>query len=371
MKYLWLFLLPLFLFSCGKKSSHQSESVTTNSYAHGFKVETTQSFTKLTVISPWENAGNISYTYYLVPEGKTIDTMKAVITVPVHRVICLSTTHLGFVSVLGDMDKICGISGAKYVSNPVLKERIDKGEVPDVGYDQSLNYEQIVHLKPDVVFAYGVGSEVAGFVNRLKDLGIPVVLNAEYLEQSPLGKAEWIKFMSPFFGKSELGDSIFKAVEANYLRHKKSVENCTHRPVVMTGMPYKDQWWAPGGKAYLATMLKDAGADYLWKDNQSDESFVVSPEQMVVNAEKTDFWIHTGFVTSLSGIESFDSRYSNFKPFREKQVFNNDLRMSRDGGNDFWESGVVRPDLILEDLIAIFHPEIIGQHQLYYYRKLE
>ena len=185
MKYLWLFLLPLFLFSCGKKSSHQSESVTTNSYAHGFKVETTQSFTKLTVISPWENAGNISYTYYLVPEGKTIDTMKAVITVPVHRVICLSTTHLGFVSVLGDMDKICGISGAKYVSNPVLKERIDKGEVPDVGYDQSLNYEQIVHLKPDVVFAYGVGSEVAGFVNRLKDLGIPVVLNAEYLEQSP------------------------------------------------------------------------------------------------------------------------------------------------------------------------------------------
>lgn len=368
----WLFFcFNILLFACTKKTSTVLNTESTNRYAHGFKIENHSNYTKLTVTSPWEKAGNISYHYYLVPEGTSIDSLKEAIIIPVKRVICLSTTHLGFISELGSIDKICGISGAKYVSNTFLKDRIKKGEVPDVGYDQSLNYEMIVNLKPDVVFAYGVGSEIVGFVNRLKDLGIPVVLNAEYLEQSPLGKAEWIKFIAPFFNKGKLGDSIFSSVEANYLLHKKSVENCTTRPSVMTGMPYKDQWWVPGGKAYLATILKDAGADYLWKDNASDESFVVSPEQMIVEAERADFWLHTGFITSLNGVAGFDSRYSNFKPFREKRVYNNDLRLTADGGNDFWESGVVRPDLILEDLISIFHPEISREHQLYYYRKLD
>jgi iron complex transport system substrate-binding protein len=168
-----------------------------------------------------------------------------------------------------------------------------------------------------------------------------------------------------------MGDSIFNAVEANYLYHKKSIENSTHRPVVMTGLPYKDQWWVPGGKAYLAAMLSDAGADYLWKDNPSDESIVVSPEQMIVEAEKADYWLHTGFVTSRKGISEFDARYSNFKPFTENKLYNNDKRMSPNGGNDFWESGVVRPDLILDDLISIFHPEKESEHTLYYYRKID
>jgi iron complex transport system substrate-binding protein len=372
MKCFSLFLFSFILFwGCAHKPSTPKEKASLNDYAHGFKVEVNPSYTKLTVMSPWEKAGNVSYDYYLVQEGVKIDSLKETITVPVKRAICLSTTHLGFVSALGEMDKICGISGAKYVSDSLLKERINIGEVPDVGYDQSLNYEIVVNLKPDVVFAYGVGSEVVGFVNRLKDLGIPVVLNAEYLEQSPLGKAEWIKFLAPFFGKSEMGDSIFEAVEKNYLHHKKHVECCVHRPVVMTGIPYKDQWWVPGGKAYLAAMINDAGADYLWKDNTSDESFVVSPEQMIVEAEKAEFWLHTGFVTSLDGIIGFDSRYANFRPFKEKKLYNNDLRISADGGNDFWESGVMRPDLILDDLISIFHPEIDSLHRLYYYRKLE
>jgi iron complex transport system substrate-binding protein len=372
MKIYWLILISFILFvACSRKSSPGKEEKFSNHYARGFEIETNSHFTKLTVKSPWEKAGNISYHYYLVSEGTRIDSLKEAITIPVKRVICLSTTHLGFVSALGEIDKICGISGTKYVSDPELRGRIEKGEVPDVGYDQSLNYEMIVNLKPDVVFAYGVGSEVVGFVNRLKDLGIPVVLNAEYLEQSPLGKTEWIKFLAPFFGKDKMGDSIFNAVEANYLKSVQRVEKCSHHPVVMTGMPYKDQWWVPGGKAYLARMIKDAGADYLWKENSSDESFVVSPEQMVVEAEKADFWLNTGFVATLDGISGFDPRYTSFKPFKEKKVYNNDLRMIRDGGNDFWESGVVRPDLILEDLISIFHPEITGPHQLYYYRKLE
>jgi len=364
-------LFILIVCGCSRKANNNLNRETSNDYAHGFSIAESPSFTKISVFSPWENAGNSRFDYYLVPENYKNDTLQNKIFVPVKRAICLSTTHVAFLSALGETDKICGLSGANYVSDPELNKRIQKGEIPDVGYDQNLNFELIVQLKPDVVFAYGVGSEIVGFINRLKDLGIPVVLNAEYLEQSPLGKAEWIKFIAPFFNKKEMGDSIFKSVEKNYINLKNSVEHCQKRPTVMTGMPYKDQWWVPGGKAYLATMLNDAGANYLWKDNPSDESVVISPEQMIVEAERADYWIHTGFVTSLDGIASFDSRFTKFAPYINNMVYNNDLRMSTGGGNDFWESGVVHPDLILKDLISIFHPEISGQQPYYYYRKLE
>ena len=369
--YWYSFLLILIFFGCARKANNKSIELSSNEFAHGFMIEELPSFTKLSVFNPWENASNYRFDYFLVREGYKNDSIKNAITIPVKRVICLSTTHVAFLSALGETDKICGVSGANYVSDPKLNKRILRGEVPDVGYDQNLNYELIVKLKPDVVFAYGVGSEIIGFLNRLKDLGIPVVLNAEYLEQSPLGKAEWIRFIAPFFDKEEMGDSIFKSVAKSYTELKSNVDACKNRPTVMTGLPYKDQWWVPGGKAYLASILHDAGANYLWKDNPSDESIVISPEQMIIAAEKADFWIHTGFVSSLKGIADFDSRFTKFAPYQKKTVFNNDLRMIQNGGNDFWESGVVHPDLILKDLISIFHPEIAGNQSLYYYRKLE
>jgi len=325
----------------------------------------------VSVFNPWENAGNSRFDYYLVRKGVQNDTLKNAITIPVKRVICLSTTHVAFLSALGETDKIGGLSGTNYVSDSLVNKRIEKGEIPDVGYDQNLNYELIVQLKPDVVFAYGVGSEIIGFLNRLKDLGIQVVLNAEYLEQSPLGKAEWIKFMAAFFDQKEKGDSLFEQVATDYLALKERVAHCEKRPTVMTGLPFKDQWWVPGGKAYLATMINDAGANYLWKENPSNESFVISPEQMIVKAEQADYWINTGIATSLDGIKTFDNRFTNFAPYVNQMVYNNDLRMRPGGGNDFWESGVVYPNRILKDLITIFHPEVLSGRSLYYYRKLE
>lgn len=357
--------------SCQRNTNNNLIGLSGNGYAHGFTIVESPSYIKLSVFNPWENAGNSRFDYHLIRDGYKNDTLQNQIKIPVKKVICLSTTHVAFLSALGETDKICGLSGANYVSDTVLIKKIKEGKIPDVGYDQNLNYELIVQLKPDVVFAYGVGSEIVGFVNRLKDLGIPVVLNAEYLEQSPLGKAEWIRFIAPFFNKKEMGDSIFRLVDKNYIELKNSALNCKNRPAVMTGMPYKDQWWVPGGKAYFATMLNDAGANYLWKDNSSDESVVISPEQMIVEAENADYWLHTGFVTSLKGIAGFDRRFTKFAPYINNKVYNNDLRMSQGGGNDFWESGVVHPDLILKDLISIFHHEVAGQHSLYYYRKLD
>ena len=361
----------LFFVACRSKYVKDDTPAAGNDYAHGFSITDSSVYTKLTVFSPWESAGDIRFNYYLVPESYAGQPFKGAIRIPVRKVICLSTSHVAFVSALGEAGKICGVSGVQYISDSIVRERIEKDEIHDVGYDQSMNYELIVKLHPDVVFAYGVGSEVTGFLNRLKDLGIPVVLDAEYLEQTPLGKAEWIRFIAAFFDEENKGDSIFKAVEENYTALKAKVADCKQRPVVMTGMPYKDQWWVPGGRAYLAAMIKDAGATYLWRDNTSEESFVVSPEQMIVQGEKADFWIHTGFVNSLEGVAGFDGRFTSFPPYRNGKVYNNDLRMSPGGGNDFWESGVVHPDLILIDLISIFHPEIAGEHSLYYYRKLK
>jgi iron complex transport system substrate-binding protein len=364
-------ILLFFLFACNVKKPAEISIPEGNSHAHGFSIEEKDQITLLKVMNPWENARNVELNYSLLSGNNAKAEELNAIKVPVSRVICLSTTHVAFLSAIGETDKIVGLSGAGFVSDSAVYKRFKKGEVLDVGYDQNLNYELIVSLKPDVVFAYGVGGEVSGFINRLNDLGIPVVLNAEYLETCPLGKAEWIRFMARFFGKAEMGDSLFSAVRDEYNMLKNSIKHIEKKAVVMTGMPYKDQWWVPGGKAYLANMIEDAGAEYIWKENSSNESFVVPMEKMFAEAERADYWLHTGSYNTLNAIENADYRFARFRPWKNKMVYNNDKRMSPEGGNDYWESGVVKPHLVLNDLIHIFHPGISDGYTFHYYRKIE
>ncbi len=366
-----LFILLVFLSSCRNKNIERITPDTENEYAGIFAIVENEKYTKLTVYSPWEGAGEVKFDYYLTPRGVKIDSLDNTIPVPVEKVICLSTTHIPYIKALGETNSIIGLSGAGFVFDSTVYRRYSENEIVDVGYGQNINYEKIVSMKPDVIFAYGVGSEVVGFANRLKDLNIPVVIIAEYLESSPLGKAEWIKFISPFFCKKAEGDSIFKHIRDNYNELRNIVDSANFKPKVMTGLPFKEQWWVPGGRSYLSNLINDAGAEYLWNENESEESFVVSVEEMIVKASNADFWVFTSGIKDLNGIVDFDQRFSIFKPFKNGNVFNSDKRLSHGGGHDIWESGVLAADVMLKDFICIFHPELLKNHQTLYYRKLE
>lgn len=368
-RFVFFLFVIFFLGGCSSSGERIQSTKNTNHFARGFQMTKNGEVTHLTVFNPWEKARNVKFDYYLINKDQTIpDSLRAkkIIHTPIHRIICLSTSHLGFIDVLHENQSVVGISGAQYVSNPEIQERIKNGETVDVGYGQNLNYELIVSQQPDLVMVYGVGSEVTSYTQKLEELGIPVIMNAEYLEETPLGKVEWIKFMGAFFEKEAEAEQYFEHVEANYLGLEKMVAEKEDRPKIMVGSPYKDSWWVPGGNSYLANLIHDAGGDYLGKANPSHESYVISFENALTWSDQANVWINMGNLTSKQEILSSDSRFKSFRVFSSGEIFNNNKRLSKQGGNDFWESGTVHPDLILRDLIAVFYPGLISEEMVYY-----
>ena len=267
------------------------------------------------------------------------------------------------------MDVFTGLINT--IAMPLLSWSDDEGLVKDVGADQGLNYELIVSLMPDVLVTYGVTSEVSSMVNRLKDLGIPVVLNGDYLENHPLGKLEWIRFLAALFQEDMMADSILLSIEQEYNAIRVMAASEDSRPRVMTGLPWKGSWYVPGGTSFAAAFIRDAGASFIWEDAPHHEALPLSMEAVYSKAATADVWINCGSALSLSEIENTDTRLIQFQPFQTGQVYNNNARLNPSGGNDFWESGVMNPHIILADLVKIFHPELLPDHELVYYEKLE
>ncbi len=343
-------------------------------FASGFRIEVDHGFRILHVINPWQGSKTVHFQYLLAEDPARIpDSLKhyPVIRIPARRVICMSTTHVAMMEAIGESGAIVGISGSHYITSPILRSRMERGEVKDVGADQTLNYELILSLRPDLVMAYGVGAEVSGVVKRLEGLGIPVVLNGDYLEDLPLGKSEWIRFVAAFFDKEREADSIFASVTRAYVQYRGLIPDSSYRPRVMTGLPWKDTWYIPGGRSFAAAYIRDAGGAYLWDDMDGREAVPMALEAIFAKAASADFWINCGAAGSLADIARTDPRLSRFSPVGKGRVYNNNARLNPAGGNDFWESGVMAPHLILADLIHIFHPEVLPDHELVYYTRLE
>lgn len=374
---LWFLLLSCSaggIDSAGQTEQENSFIANLNRHAQGFHIHKADDLTTLSVFNPWQGARDIRKDVFLiaretpVPEG--IDPID-VIRIPVERIVCLSTTHIGYISRLGEASKIIGIAGARYVSDETVRKGIENGFIKDLGYDQNLDYESLVKLRPDLVMVYGVGPETTTYTLRIRELGIPVVFIAEYLESTSLGKAEWIRFVGELFGQSELADSLFQEMEKEYLALKSIALREVSRPTVLINLPWKGTWHMAGGQSFFAGLIEDAGGQYLWKENRHRESFPVSMEVVFQKALHADFWINPGTANSLNDILREEPRVRSLKPILTGNVFNNNARLTDQGGNDYWESGIVYPQVILRDLIQMFHPGLLPDQQLIYFKKLE
>lgn len=375
-RFAWIVPLLLLLYSCGtkkeKRLTNESKLYERTQYAKGFYINPNDS--EVVVTSPWQGISDYHLSYYKSDTHKSSEeqTMRVAIPKKINRIITFSTTHIGFLRALGEDHKLVGISGTKYVNDSTIRERIARNEIQDVGYDRSLNEELIISLKPDIIFAYGVGSEVMELYQRFKKFHIPVVVIGEYSEMHPLGKLEWIKVFGYIFGKEKKAQGIFTSKSKKYNELRLLIlKDELKLPTVMTGFPYKDSWWMSGTKTTTAQFIRDAGGRYLWNNHNTNKSFPVAFEEVYMKSAKADYWIDCGSMRSRSQILDSDPRFRSFKPWKENQIFNNNKRLSELGGNDFWESGVITPELILEDLIAIFHPQLMPNHSFYYYTKLK
>lgn len=340
-------------------------------YANGFSINRLSQGFELTVTNPWQDAKGVSYKYLLTSDGKRGGNgYSEVIQIPVKRVVCLSTTHIAFIDRLNMASSVVGVSGSNFVTSKRVQERIESGLVRDVGYEQALNYELLVSLKPDVVLAYGVGAEMAGYLQKLKDLYIPVVFVGDYLEESPLGKTEWLKAFGLLFDDLPKADSIFNRIAFEYNSVMGYLPKDLKNPTVFLNLPWKDVWYFPGGQGYMANLIADAGGNYSLSHLKGNRSYPFSIENALEYAIASDIWLNTGMANSLIEVANELPIAKSLPILAEGRVFNNNNRVNPTGGNDFWESGVVNPHIILKDLIKIFHPNHI-QHELVYYKQLQ
>jgi iron complex transport system substrate-binding protein len=339
------------------------------SYAKGFSIVYFDDFKIITIHSAWKGE-NDPINYVLYENEKPLNMDGVFIKTPIKSIACLSLTHIAFLEKLGLQNSIVGLSGCNYVSSPAIKERIKNQFIKEVGQHEVINYELLVNMNPEVIMAYGIDQTSTTKINKLKTLGLTTVLNAEYMETHPLGQAEWIKFIAAFYNEEDKADSIFDNIEMEYLKLIEITSHVKNKPTVFTSMPWSGAWYVPGGLSFQAKLFKDAGATYLWADNQEERSFVKSKEVILDEALNADFWLNVNAYHSINEIVETDKVLQNFKALKQQRIYNNNLRENAAAGNDYWESGVVNPHIVLKDLIKIFHPTLI-EHELYYYKKLE
>jgi len=373
-----LILCAIAIVSCSEKRGMKNRNKSTDndviSTAQRIAIVKQNNYTKVTIINPWQGADNVNMVYYLVRRGSGIpqglDSSK-VIFVPVKKIVCMSTTHVAMICALGEENSIAGMSGTGFMYSKVLNSRAEEGLIKDVGYEANLNKELIIKIMPDLTMIYGVGSESSGYIGKIQELGIRVIYNADYLEIDPLGKAEWLKLFGALYCKESMADSIFNSEVESYNDLKLFISRSINsKPKVLLGLPFKDTWFISPGNSFISRLIGDAGGEYLWQDKESSVSMPFGLENVYLRALTADYWINIGTVKSKSEIPLVDQRLSNLPCFMSGNLFNNNNRITDDGGNDFWESGTVYPHLILRDIAYILHPELFHNNELYYYRKI-
>ena len=379
-----ILFLELLLFSCSDKPHNENKTVAYNysekvdeveiHTASGFSITRFNDYSVIEVYKPWQGAEELSFRYILAENDRqppdSLLSSSTLIRVPVNRVVCTSTTHIAFLESLGKADAIVGVSGSDLISNEKIQKKINSGKVHDIGYGRELNYETLILLKPDLVMLYGVESEMTGFIQKLAELDIPVVMNGEYLEEEPLGKYEWIKFTASFFGLDEKAGRMYDSVVNVYEILREKAINISIKPTVMTGLPWKDVWYVSPENTSIANFIQDAGARYLWSGLKSVKAVPMDLEAVYEKSGDVDYWINPGAAESLNDILNVDSRFEHFLPVKNSKIYNNNAKMNLTGGNDYWESGVIHPDIVLKDLIRIFHPDLLPDYELVYYKKI-
>ena len=375
MKRSWMILAVLALVSCRSGEGNvKGEAAAENAVAFAdflsIRGDTVRSF------SSWQDKGSQSETYRLVPRDCTaiLASDPMAIGVPLRSVICMSTTYLPHIKLLGDADIVKGVSGTRFIYDSLYSAMAEDGLIADVGAETSPDYEKILFLDCDAVLAYGISGSDNSYIDKLRTLGRKVIVINDYLEPSVMGKLEYIKLFGSLLGKREKADSIFLAKKREYESAKDCCSNET-KTQVLVNLPFKGIWYVPGKESYMAELVRDAGGQILGAEEGENLSSQKSFEQMYSLAKDAGVWIHLNQAIRRSDVSAENPMFSRIPAYREGNLYNNNKRVTAAGGSDYWESGALHPDEILKDMIQIFHPEIAEKHfpgrELVYYIKLE
>lgn len=347
-------------------------------YATGFAVYGSGASSVVSVKNPWQGAEDVEMNLFLRREGEEppVGFEGVVVDAPLKKVVCMSSSYVAFIDAIGKADAVKGVSGAQYIYNDGIRSAYARGDVRDVGYDSSINFEAITEMQPDLVMIYGIYGGNSGITGKLDELGIKYMYIGDYVEQSPLGKAEWLVAIGEMFDEREAAAALFGSVEKSYNETCGQVGNyvtllSSGKPRVMLNAPYRDTWFVPGDRSYMVRLITDAGGEYICAGTDSEKSRPISGESAYVFASRSDVWLNPGQVHTKSELTAENPRFAEIPPVRNNRVFNCNLRSTEGGGSDFWEYGAVRPDIVLKDIVKILYPGMLTEHELHYFRKVE
>jgi len=367
----YLFTLLLFCYSCVNNKKPMPASGL--DYAVNFSIDQIDKGTILKVQNPWPKS-LLNYRYLLLDEGQETPTDSSrftqIIRKPIRRIIATATPQITALDLLGAVDKVVAFPTPDFVSNTRFRERLAQNQITSIGNNQQLDVERILRLKPDVFFAFGI-SDNFNALEQLKKAGIAVVWIADWTENHPLGRTEWLKFFAPFFDKEPVADSIFLAVKKEYNQVKNKLINIPEKPKVMAGAIYQDIWYLPGGNSYLGKLFEDAQANYLWSDTNASGSLSKNAEHVILKAQNAEFWFAPAQYTSYRQLEEEGNLYKRFKPYKTQKIFTYNKTLGPSGGTLFFETGPYQPDRLLKDIVYWMHPGLIENHTPFYFTQLD
>lgn len=370
-RYYYLLLTLLFsilILSCKDQKAEKTgvEKTSTIKYAKGFDIISDGENYKLLIKAPYPESKDI-IEYTLTKNKQTSNTKE--IQIPIASVVATSTTHIPFLELLNVEDKIVGFPNTNFISSLKTRKLIDNKKLVDLGHPENINTETLVELNPAVVIGFSLTSNNKMF-NTIEQIGIPVILNGDWLEETPLGRAEWIKFYGVLFNKEKEADSIFNAIEKNYLEAVEIAKKSKEKPTLLAGGLFKDVWYMPAGDSFEATFLRNANVNYLWKDSEGKGSLALNIENVFEKGKNASIWISPSYHETLVDLEETNAIYRQFKAFQNKEVYSYMNTKGATGGIIYFELSPVRPDFVLKDLIKIAHPELLKDYEFTFYKKL-
>ena len=377
MKHFLNFLfISLLLISCKQKNNEKTiESLVKAKndikYAKGFEIQHFKNHKKLIIKTPYPNSKE-TFEYILQSKSSTekIDFEKPIIRVPIEKIVVTSTTHIPMLELLNVENSLIGFPHTNYISSPKTRKLIAAKAIKEIGSKNSLNTEILLELQPDAVVGFSM-SKTNKPLNLIEKAGIPVILNGAWLEETPLGRAEWIKFFGALYGKEKEADSIFNSIVTNYNAVKELAKKSHTKPTVLSGaIMSKDIWNLPAGESFVAKFLIDANTDYLWKDSKGKGSLSISFESVLDKGQDAKYWIAPGYFSSKEQMFNSNKHYKKFTAFQKDQLYTFSNTVGETGGVLYFELGPVRPDLVLKDIIKITHPELLKDYTLTFFDKM-
>lgn len=324
------------------------------------------------VVQTRTSAPNSSERYVLVQCGTPTPALQGelsgaqVATVPISSLYSASTTHLALLVDLQRLDVLKGISSKKFLVGDEILKRASNAQVREFAAASTIDTELVVSQRPGL---FMTGGSTNAELSVIRQAGIPVVANHEWLEPTALARAEWLKYMAVFLNEERAGQRLYADVKARYraLSARALAVPDAQKPTVMAGRGSRGEFVIAGGRSYVAALIRDAGGRYVWADNASTGATTIDLEAQLKRAANADMWINGGGWRNLAAIVQDEPRYEAFKAYRTGQVWVYERRVTATGANDYWSRGMSHPNLVLADLVKIFHPTLAQQHEFQWY----